>query len=134
MHETRLFYQVPFSFYIIIYSIYLSINWAVCGLKYVDLTSDKDKILGVHFSYKKKIQNEKTSAKVILDIQNILKLWRTQSLTTKWKATDLKALSLYEVMYLALSTLAPNHITDELIKVETNFIRKNPLRKSSIEL
>ena len=37
-------------------------------------------------------------------------------------------------MYLALSTLAPNHITDELIKVETNFIKKNPLRKSSIEL
>lgn len=32
-------------------------------------------------------------------------------------------------MYLALLTLAPNHITDELIKVETNFIRKNPPRK-----
>ena len=63
MHETRLFYKVPFSFYIIIYSIYLSINWAVCGLKYVDLTSDKDKILGVHFSYKKKNSERKNFCK-----------------------------------------------------------------------
>ena len=39
------------------------VHAAVCGLNSVDLTSDTVKILGVHFSYDKEIQNEKTSAR-----------------------------------------------------------------------
>ena len=85
---------------------------AVCGLKSVALTSDTVRILGVHFTYSKEIKNKKKVYKVILGIQNILKLWRMLSLDIKWKI-----LTLSKVVYLALLTVVPNHIIDELIKI-----------------
>ena len=48
-----------------------------------------------------------------------------QSVTTEGKITILKTLALSKVVYLALLTIAPNHMTDKLIKIQTNFIWKN---------
>ena len=31
----------------------------VCGIKYIDLTTDTVKVLGVHFSYNQKLQIQK---------------------------------------------------------------------------
>ena len=102
---------------------------AICILKPVDLTSDTVKILGVHCSRNKKIQNEENFCKVILDIQNILRLWRVQSLTIDGKITIFEALVLSKVVYLALLTVAPNHIIHELIKIQSTFIWKNTSAK-----
>ena len=46
----------------------------VCDLKSVDVTSDTFKVLRVHSLYSKEIQNEKNFCKVILNIENVLKL------------------------------------------------------------
>ena len=48
------------------------VHVAAYGLKSADLTPDSLKILGVHFSYNKKLQNEKNFSQVILDTQNTL--------------------------------------------------------------
>ena len=76
----------------------------------------------VQFAYNKKIQNEKNFYKVILDTQNILNLWWMRSLTIEGKITIFKTLTLSKVVYLTLLAVVPNHIIDELIKVQTNFI------------
>ena len=76
----------------------------------------------LQFAYNKKIQNEKNFYKVILDTQNILNLWWMRSLTIEGKITIFKTLTLSKVVYLTLLAVVPNHIIDELIKVQTNFI------------
>ena len=76
----------------------------------------------LQFAYYKKIQNEKNFYKVILDTQNILNLWWMRSLTIEGKITIFKTLTLSKVVYLTLLAVVPNHIIDELIKVQTNFI------------
>ena len=48
-----------------------------------------------------------------------------QSLAIEGKITIFKTLKLSKVVYLALLTFAPNHITDELLKIQTNFILKS---------
>ena len=48
-----------------------------------------------------------------------------RSLTIEGKITIFKTFKLLKVAYLALLTVAPNHITDELIKIQTNFILKS---------
>ena len=48
------------------------VHVAAYSLKSANLTSDSLKILGVHFSYNKKLQNDKTFSQVILDTQNTL--------------------------------------------------------------
>ena len=82
-------------------------------------------ILGVQYSYNKEIQNKKNFCKVILYIQNIFKLWKMRSLTIEGKTTIFKTLALLKVVYLALLAVVPNHIIDELIKIQTNFIWEN---------
>ena len=75
------------------------------------------------------IQNEKNLCNVILDIKNILKLQRMQSLTIEGtierKTAIFKTLALLKVAYLALLTVIPNHIIDELIKVQSKFTWKS---------
>ena len=36
-----------------------SVNVALCGMKYLDLTKEFVKVLGVHISYKRKLQDDK---------------------------------------------------------------------------
>ena len=43
---------------------------AVCGLKCVDLSNDKIKILGIHFAYNKKVQMLNNFITTIKKIQN----------------------------------------------------------------
>ena len=48
------------------------------------------KILGIHFSYNKKIENEENFIKLIKKIENVLKIWRLRNLTVKAKLQFLK--------------------------------------------
>ena len=55
-----------------------------------DLTKKSVKILGIHFSYNKKIENEENFIKLIKKIENVLKIWRLRNLTVKAKLQFLK--------------------------------------------
>ena len=48
-----------------------------------------------------------------------------QSLTIEGKIIIFRTLALSKVVYLALLTVVPHHITDKLTKIQTNFIWKN---------
>ena len=55
----------------------------LCGMECIDLTKNSVKILGIHFSYNKKIENEENFIKLIKKIENVLKIWRMRNLTVE---------------------------------------------------
>ena len=55
-----------------------------------DLTKNSVKILGIHFSYNKKIEIEENFIMLIKKIENVLKIWRIRNLTVQGKITIFK--------------------------------------------
>ena len=47
------------------------VQMAVSGSKYIDLTNETIKILGVHFSYNQKLQAQKDLVKSIINKQKV---------------------------------------------------------------
>ena len=79
------------------------------------------KILSIHFPYNKKFENEENFFKLIKKIENVLKIWRTRNLIVPGKITITK-LSNFKVIHLALATNIPHVITDQLNKIQKDFI------------
>ena len=95
---------------------------AVCGMQTVDLTKDAIKILGIYFSYNINLMNQKNYCKAITSIHGILKLWRMRNLSIEGKIVVFKTLAISKLVYLALLTVIPNHITEEVAKIQKSFI------------
>ena len=95
---------------------------AVCGMQSVDLVRDVIKILGIYLSYDINLINQKNSCKAITSINDILKLWRMRNLSTEGKIAAFKTLAISSLVYLALLTVFPNHITDEVAKIQKSFV------------
>ena len=51
----------------------------LCRMECIDLTKNSVKILGIHFSYNKKIENEENFIQLIKKIENVLKFWRIKN-------------------------------------------------------
>ena len=100
-----------------------------------DLTNNSVKILGIHFSYNKKIEIEENFIKLIKKIENVLKIWRIRNLTVQGKITIFKTLAISKVIHLALVTNIPQVIIDQLNKIQKDFNwnRKHPkIRHSTL--
>ena len=50
------------------------------GMKCVNLNNKSVKILGVHFSYNKDLEQDKNFCEHIVKIESVLKLWRMRQL------------------------------------------------------
>ena len=59
----------------------------------IDLTSDVIKILGIYFSYNKKLEQEKNFFNHIVKIQNILKLRKLRKLSIERRIVVFKSLA-----------------------------------------
>ena len=88
----------------------------ICGMQCIDLTKNSVKILGIHFSYNKKIEDQGNFIKLIKTIENVLKIWRIRNLTVQNKITIFKTSAISKVIHLALVTNVPQAIIDQLIK------------------
>ena len=67
-----------------------SISWCSSGTLWHEirnLNNETVKILGVHFSYDKNLEQDKNFCEHIIKIENILKLWRMRQLTLNLKLT-----------------------------------------------
>ena len=62
---------------------------ALCRMKNIDLKRNAAKILGVHYSYNKKLENEKNFKNHIHKIETVLKILRMRNLTVEGKITIL---------------------------------------------
>ena len=105
----------------------------LCGMRCVNLYEDTIKILGIHYSYNKQLENDKNFKKYIAKIENVLKLWRERNLSFERKITVFKSLALSKITHLALVKTIPPSIIEQLNKTQKNFIWNglNPKIKNS---
>ena len=83
-------------------------------MKRVNLNSETVKILGVHFSYNKNLEQDKDFCQNIVKIENILKLWRMRQLTLEGRTTVFKSLGVSKVIHVLLITKLLNNKIDIL--------------------
>ena len=95
---------------------------ALSGIRRVNLREDSIKILGIHYSYNKQLENDENFKKYIAKIENVLKLWRARNLPLEGKITVFKSLALPKITHLALVKTIPPSIIDQLNKTQKNFI------------
>ena len=94
----------------------------VCSMQTVDLAKDDIKTLGIYFLHNIHLMNQKNYCKAITSIHGILKLWRMRNLSIEGKIVVFKTLAISKLVYLALLTVIPNHITEEVAKIQKSFI------------
>ena len=95
---------------------------ALCGMKNIDLNNETVKILGIHFSYNKKLEQEENFISHITKIENILKIWRMRKLTIEGKITVFKSLAISKIIHLALITSVHSSTVKQLNKIQQHFI------------
>ena len=66
--------------------------------------------------------NQKNYCKAITSIHDILKPWRMRNLSTEGKIVVFETLTISKLVYLALITVIPNHITGKVGKILKSFI------------
>ena len=102
------------------------ITEAVSGLKSVDLSNDTiRKILGIHFSYNKKVQMQTSFITMIKKTQQVLRLWNSRTLTLEGRIMIFKTLAISKIVYLALITNVPKVIVKELQKIQNKILWQN---------
>ena len=92
---------------------------ALCGMDCIDLT--KKTILGIYFSYDKKLEAQENSIRHLRKIEKVLKLWRIRNLTVEGKITNFKTLAISTIIYLSLVTNVPMKVINKLNKIQTEF-------------
>ena len=94
----------------------------LCGMECRDLTLNSVKILGIHFSCNKEIENEENFIKLIRKTDNVLKIWRTRNLTVQGKITIFRDLANSKFIHLVLVTNIPHVIIDQLNKIQKDLV------------
>ena len=78
------------------------ISLALCSMDCIDVTKKTIKVLGIHFSYNKKLETEENVIRHVWKIEKVLKLWRMRNLTAEGKTTILKTLAISKIIHLSL--------------------------------
>ena len=66
----------------------------LCGMKCVNLKNNTIKVLGIHFSYNKRLENDENYRRYIIKIKKLLKLRRIGQLTFEGKTLIFKTLTI----------------------------------------
>ena len=94
---------------------------AVCGMRCIYLNTDTFKILDTHFSYNKKLKEEKFFYNIVKDIQGIWKIWKMRKLTPEGKIVIFKTIAISRIVFQTFITTIPKHIVNELKKTQKAF-------------
>ena len=95
---------------------------AVCGIKCVDLTNETIKILGIHYSYNKTLQCEHNFLRTIVNMENVLKLWRFRNLTLEGTITIFKTLVISKIVFLLHVMTISTEIINSIEKMQKEFL------------
>ena len=83
------------------------------------------KILGIHFSYDEKRNNELNFIQKIQKLQTKLDMWSAGDLTIFGRAMILKTLGLSQLVYSASNLVVPQGITDTVKTKSFKFLWRN---------
>ena len=91
-----------------------NVNAAFCSIKNINLTKESIKMLGMHTSYNKKIQDDLNFTKTIKNLCNIIKLWCMRKL----RQNNIKSLAISKIVHLAIIIEVPNTVIEELKQIQ----------------
>ena len=94
------------------------VNVALCGMKCLDLATECIKVLGLHISYNRNLQNDKKICGTVKNISNVIKLWRIRHLALEGKIAIFKSLAISKIVYLGLLTIIPNSFLEQLKQMQ----------------
>ena len=98
------------------------VKLALCGMKCVNLNNDVIKILGICYSYDKKLENEKNFLNHFKKLQNVLNMWRMKNWSLLGKISIFKALGFSKTIHLTLVTSVHSSTIDLLNKIQKEFL------------
>ena len=90
---------------------------ALCGMECVNLKNNTIKILGIHFSYNKSLENDENYRRYI-KIEKLMKLWTIRELTVEGKILIFKTSVISKIVHLALVKDAPSSKIAKLQKMQ----------------
>ena len=85
----------------------------------VNLKTNLIRILEIHYSYNRTLENDGNYRKYIIKIERLLKLWKMQQLTLIFKAVAIS-----KVLHRALVRDAPSSTVAQLEKIRRKFLEK----------
>ena len=94
---------------------------ALCEVNSINLAQEMIKILGLHFSYNKKLRDEKNFVSHIKSIEN-LKIWKMRTLSIEGKINIFKTLAISKIVHLAMVIDVPSDIVQILVKMQDTFL------------
>ena len=101
------------------------VHMALCGMERVNLKNSAIKILGIHFLYSKRLENDENYKRYIIKFETLLKLWRMRQLTIEGKILIFKTLAISKIVHLTLMRDVPSSPIAQLEKIQKQFIWKN---------
>ena len=109
------------------------VSLALCGMHCIDLTKKTIKVLGIHFSYNKKLDTEENFIRHVWKVQKSTKVMENAKSDSEGKITIFKTLAISKIIHLSLVTNVPTQIIKELNKIQKEFIwnGSNPKIKHS---
>ena len=93
-----------------------------CGKKCLNLNNDVIKILGICYSYDKKLENEKNFLNHFKKLQNVLNMWRMKNWSLLGKISIFKTLGFSKTIHLTLVTSVHSSTIDLLNKIQKEFL------------
>ena len=93
-------------------------------MKCLDLTKECIKVLGVHISYNRKRQDDKNFCDTVKNIY-VIKIWHMRQLSLEGKIPIFKSLAIPKIVCLALLTLVPNSVIEEVKQIQKTFLWGN---------
>ena len=94
---------------------------ALCEVNSIDFARETIKILGLHFSYNKRLREENFVSH-IKSIENLLKIWKMRTLPIEGKINIFKALAVSKIVHLAMVIDVPSDIVQILVKMQDTFL------------
>ena len=84
----------------------------------VNLKTNTIKILGIHFSYNRSLENDEDYRRYTMKTEKLLKLWRMGQVATEGRVLIFKTLAISKVVHLALVRDVPFNTISQLENIQ----------------
>ena len=99
------------------------------GMKCLNLTKETVKILGVHFSYNKKLEYEMNFQSHIVKIEIVLRVWRMRNLIIEGKVLVFKSSAISRIVHLSLITTVLHAVINQLNNIKKTLYGMEKIQK-----
>ena len=95
---------------------------ALCGMRCIDRNNDTLKILSTHFSYNKKLKEQRTFFMTVTVIQRVLKIWKMRHLALEEKIVIFKTIAISKIPFQSFIATIPKYVEIKFEKLKETFL------------